>query len=92
MAKTSTSFKKGEAKGRPKGVENKTTKTLKEFLVYISENGKEKMWQEMQTLKGKLYVDAYLSLIEYVQPKLARTEVNSSGEITTIVKVVDDTE
>ena len=30
MAKTSTSFKKGEAKGKPKGAVNKTTQTVKE--------------------------------------------------------------
>lgn len=35
MAKTSTSFKKGEAKGRPKGTPNKLTRTVKETVLAV---------------------------------------------------------
>jgi hypothetical protein len=38
MAKTSTSFKKGEAKGRPKGTPNKLTKTVKETVMAAFED------------------------------------------------------
>jgi hypothetical protein len=84
-------FEKGNP-GKPKGAIREDTKKLKEFLVFIADNGKEKMWDEMQKLKGQQFVYAYLTMLEYVQPKLSRADLNQSGEVTTVIKVVDDTD
>lgn len=72
-------FKKGNP-GKPKGAIRKDTKILKEFLVEISEKGKDKMWEELQKLQGKDYVHSYLTMLEYVRPKLARTELANDQE------------
>lgn len=84
MAKTITSFKKGERLvGRQKGSLNKRTQ-IKEQIglsswAELSEKmlneGANKVWQEIYKLKGKEYVMAYNTLLEYMKPKLARQEV-----------------
>ena len=55
MAKTSTSFKKGTAPGRPKGAINKTTKAVKEVFATVFSDLQEdpkynlKIWAKENT-------------------------------------------
>ena len=69
-------FKKGKAKtgGRAKGAVNKKTVLLDAFAKTICEGGAEKFQKELNQLTGKDFVYAYLSMFEYVMPKLTRTE------------------
>ena len=77
-AKTSTQFQKGQPRkkgsGRKTGSKNKRTLIIDTFARTIVEGGMEKFQKELSGLKGKYYVDAFMSLFEYVKPKLARTE------------------
>lgn len=82
MAKSSTSYKKGEG-GRPKGVKNKTTRDIKEAYKHLIENNLENItdWLKRVALKDpdkaiKLLID----LSEYVIPKQQRTTVDLEAE------------
>ena len=80
----STSFKKGE--GRPKGSENKTTKDIKEAFKNLIEMNLPNMtlWLEKVAAKNPAQALFIISnLAEYTTPKLARSQVEHSGEIKT---------
>ena len=73
-------FEKGnKLAGSRKGSPNKKTEQWDVFSKYCLEGGLVKFQTEMNTLKGKQYVDAYLTLLEFHKPKLARS-VNKEGE------------
>lgn len=76
-------FEKGKQKtgGRKKGAVNKRTALLDAFAQTVCEEGAEKFTKELNKLKGKQYVDAYLMLFEYVKPKLSRTEATLKGQV-----------
>lgn len=76
------SFKAGKNKtgGRQKGGKNKKTLVLQSFAEMIIEGGMEKFQREMNKLSGKDYVNAYLTLYEFVKPKLARAELKAEPE------------
>lgn len=76
-------FKKGESgnkSGKVKGTKNRKTLILDAFAKMVCEDGMTKFMEELQKLKGKDYVNAYMTVFEYVKPKLARTEVK--GDLT----------
>lgn len=85
MPKSSTTFKKGRNKtgGRKTGVVNKDKKQLREFLLTLAEEGEAKLKKELMKLSGKPFVDAYLNLLEYCTPKLARIEADINHAINT---------
>jgi hypothetical protein len=86
MAKSSTTFKKGEAKGRPKGVENKTTRDIKEAFKNLIEMNLDNMTIWLKKVAAKNPAQALFiisNLAEYTTPKLARSQVEHSGEINT---------
>ena len=68
--------------GRTKGTPNKIDSDTKQFLNDIVSNNQDKIEQELDKLDGKAYLDAVFNLIEYIQPKLSRTEVKAEVEIT----------
>ena len=69
--------KKGSPKtgGRQKGSVNVITRPLKELISSYSQDSFNRFMVEMDRLEGSEYVKAYLSLLEYSLPKLARSEV-----------------
>lgn len=76
-------FQKGQSgnlKGKPKGTESKKTKVLNNFIQVIIEDNNERFNQEFKALKGKAYTDTYISLLEYVKPKLARVAVHGDPD------------
>lgn len=79
MSKNKTSFKTGKGGGRPPNAKNKKTLILSTFAQTIVEGGMERFKKELNSLKGKYYVDAFITLLEYVIPKLARTEVTGDN-------------
>lgn len=88
MAKSQTYFKPGERKvGRTAGVKNQRTKVKEALGIasweqlkgYVEGQGIERCVQELHKLKGRTYVYAYLTLTEYVKPKLTRVEYKDTG-------------
>lgn len=80
MAKTSTSFKKGQG-GKPKGAKNRTTKEAKEFLEFVMFGQLENINSALITLHKKdpaKYLDACSKLFTYVLPK--KTDVTSDDK------------
>lgn len=88
MARSSTTFtKKSAPKG--KGSAKRTSTKIKEAIgldgwenlcSYIKTEGSSKLQEEMSKLKGKDYITAFSSLVEYVKPKLQRTTVAGDPE------------
>ena len=81
MAKTRTSFKKGESKGKPKGAVNRTTKEAKEFLEFVMFGQLDNMNDALQRLHEtdpSRYLDACSKLFTYVMPK--KTDLTSGDE------------
>ena len=88
MAKNEKSFTPGDERaGRKPGAKNQRTKAKEaigisnwnELKGFVENNGVQKCITELQKLKGKTYVYAYLSLTEYIKPKLTRVEYRDEG-------------
>ena len=64
-------FQKGRMKtgGRQLGTKNKRTVLWEEFVQSCYEGGLEKFRIELDKLEGNQYVQAYLKVLEYMQPK-----------------------
>lgn len=71
-------FAKGQKKtgGKVKGAKNKKTLILEYFARDIVEGGMEKFKIELKKLTGVQYIHAYMTLFEYVKPKLVRADMN----------------
>jgi hypothetical protein len=75
-------FEKGnKLSGSRKGSPNKRTQQWETFADYCLNGGLQKFEKELNSLKGKQFVDAFTALLEYHKPKLARSDVNHSGDI-----------
>lgn len=77
MAKTSTSFKKGQG-GKQKGTLNHTTRDIKEAYRMLIEKNLDNLtgWLELIAIKDPEKAIRILNdLSEYVIPKLARQEL-----------------
>ncbi|HET6224649.1 MAG TPA: hypothetical protein VFF27_00125 [Bacteroidia bacterium] len=74
-------FEKGHEKtgGKEKGSKNKKTELWEEFSSYCLEGGLEKFKVELGKLDKAAYVKAFLTLLEFHKPKLARI-VDKEGE------------
>jgi type IV secretory pathway TrbF-like protein len=77
MAKTSTSFKKGEAKGRPKGTQNKLTRTVKETVLDTFN-----LLQEDRTANLLSWAKEEPTEFYKIASKLIPTEVKAKVEVT----------
>jgi hypothetical protein len=67
-------FKKGNqyGSGRPKGSQNRTTAQIKEYLCYIADHIESDIIGDLDVLSPAERVKTYLTIIEYLLPKLAR--------------------
>lgn len=102
MAKTSTSFKKGDKRPRkPVGTKDKKTllkekvglSTWEKMAGWLVEEGMERYKQEMESLEGKDFIYAHTTLMEYFKPKLNRTTLEGGGkpiEIINLSKLSND--
>ncbi len=73
-------FKKGNthSNGRPKGSLNKVEGRTKAFIRKLIEDNEDKMLRELLKLEGKAFLESMKDFMEYIQPKLSRTEVEAS--------------
>lgn len=91
MARSATTFTKSTApkgKGASKHIKTRIKESIgldgwEDLCTFIKTNGSAKLKTEMLKLKGKDYVMAFSSLVEYVKPKLSRQDVTvKSNKIT----------
>ena len=93
MPLSATTFSKSKpGRGRPKGALNKTTAILRSFLATVTDDNQVKFEQELMKLEGEKFVHAYLTMLEYCTPKLARIEVKAEVEKRTIQVIEIDGE
>jgi len=86
MAKTSTSFGKGNP-GKPKGAISKKTKDQLKRVEYVLGLLEQTIDSDIENLKPRERALLWVDLQEYVRPKLARTEL--TGEVKqTVIQVV----
>lgn len=80
---TSTTWKKGTNPVKKPGTKHKTTlakeaigvKNWEDLKDFIDNKGVEKCIDELLKMKQGYYVSAFLSLCEFVKPKLQRTTI-----------------
>lgn len=77
----------GNPAGRKKGSKDKRTQQWEEFSKFCLEGGLKKFEKELKTLEGKEYINAFLTLLEFHKPKLARSIITEEDEkqITRII-------
>ena len=71
--------------GRPKGRPNKSTSLAREAIAKFVDGNVDKLaaWlDEIARDDPKGAFDSYMKVVEYHIPKLARTELDHSGEVT----------
>jgi uncharacterized protein YrzB (UPF0473 family) len=71
--------KSGNANGRPVGKPNFASMEKKNLVKYLKEEGAERFIQELHTLEGKEFCQAYIPVIEIAFPKQSR--VVNEGEV-----------
>jgi hypothetical protein len=64
-------------KGRPKNSPNRTTAQVKDFLMSISEQLEADLLNDIKELQSLDRVKLWLSIQEYIIPKMARIETKS---------------
>jgi hypothetical protein len=93
MAVSSTTFKKGQ--GKAKGTKSKKTllkekvgiSTWNQMEDWLLNAGMRRYKREMMGLKGKDFIYAHATLMEYVKPKLNRTTLEGGEKPIGISKV-----
>jgi hypothetical protein len=82
-------FEKGNkhGTGRPKGSLNKTTAQIKDFLMSVSDALEVDLFEDLQVLQPLDRVKLWLSLQEYLLPKLSRQQIeNSDNDISITIR------
>ena len=76
----------GNPNGRPVGSKNAKTKEWEALGEAIVTRHAERFNQILESCPDDKFAQRFLDLIEYFQPKLARTEVRTDGKTETIVR------
>lgn len=66
--------------GRPQGAKSKKTIQWEYFAEYCMSEGLERFQTELNKLRGKEYVNAFLHLMEFFKPKHSRKDNQQSFE------------
>jgi hypothetical protein len=82
-----TPFKLGNP-GKPKGALSEKTRFWLELKDFITTEGAEKFQDELMKLDGKEYINSYINILEYFQPKLQKidADVKSMDKTITIIE------
>ena len=79
MAKTNTSFKKGQG-GRKAGSPNKTSKTLREFISDFLNDNREALQKDFEKLEPKDKLIMFERFLKYSLPSLQATSITTDFE------------
>lgn len=90
-------FQKGNqyGNGRPKGSQNKTTAQIKEYLMQLAEAIESDLINDIELLSPGERVKTYLSIMEYLLPKLSRQDIttaDSDNKVEFTINVVEGKE
>ena len=80
-------FKPGQG-GRPKGAENKVTVEQKKRVEWVLDLLDETLEEDVKALKAKDKVELWVTMQEYIRPKLQRMNLDVGNEDKTITKVI----
>ena len=79
MARTRTSFKKGEAKGKPKGALNRTTREAHELFNMIMNRQMDRIELALANMSDdEKYLNSLSKLLQYYLPR--KTDVTTDGD------------
>jgi hypothetical protein len=73
---------------RPLGSPNKATAKTRQLVNLVIENSLERIQAELDGLRGKEYIAAVVSLLEFALPKLNRVEHTDGESGPRVVKVI----
>lgn len=89
-------FKKGNhfGNGRPKGSQNRTTAQIKEYLMQLADAIESYLINDIEMLTPGERVKTYLSIMEYLLPKLSRQDIttDSDGKVEFTINVFEGKE
>jgi len=74
--------KSGNPRGRTPGAQTKKTKQWIALRESIVEMGAERFKNYLDNCNDKDFVTAYLQILQYFQPKMARKEIEQDQELT----------
>lgn len=86
-------FEKGNkhGKGRPPGTPNKTTAQIKDYLQTVSEYLETELMSDIDVLNPIERVKLWLSIQEYLLPKLGRMQISDSdNEVNITISYPED--
>jgi hypothetical protein len=85
-------FKKGNPKppnsGKRKGAKNEKTKQWESIAEYMIEDGATRFSEVLQSLPDEKFIPAYLNILEYFKPKLARQEVTGKDGENQVTEII----
>ena len=73
-------------KGKPKGAENKVTVEKKKRIEWVLDLLDETLEEDVKALKAKDKVELWVTMQEYIRPKLQRTNVEIGAKEDNTVK------
>ena len=65
---------KGAKAGKTKAIEKIGANGWEQLIAFVSNEGAQKYIQEVQKLQDESYIRGFSALLEYVKPKLVRSE------------------
>ena len=82
MAKFTKGMTRPDGAGRKPGSSNVVTRQMREMLRGAAEGHMERFLEELDTLHGEKYVNAYLTMCKFVLPTLQSVKVDDINTTT----------
>lgn len=70
---------RAEGAGRKPGTTNKVTRQMREMLRGAAEGNMDRFLEELDTLHGEKYVNAYLTMCKFILPTLQSVRVDDTN-------------